>query len=116
MVKKVSPSSDCFGARLREARERAGLAQDHLGVLIGLDEGCASARISRYETGVHQPQFETARKLAAVLQVPVTYFYCESDWLAALVCRAAQCSSEERAALDDWFSQLEGKPKGPSSI
>lgn len=106
MVKKLSPPPGCFGARLREARERAGLAQDKLGVLIGLDEGCASARISRYETGVHQPPFETAQKLAAVLQVPVTYFYCESDWLAAVVCRAVRCSNAEKAALDDWFLRL----------
>lgn len=83
------------------------MAQDKLGVLIGLDEGCASARISRYETGVHQPPFETAQKLASVLQVPVTYFYCESDWLAALVCRAERFSSEEQAALDDWLAQFD---------
>ena len=49
MVKKAA--SCCFGVRLRQARERLGLPQDKLGVMIGLDEGCSSARISRYETG-----------------------------------------------------------------
>ena len=72
MVKKAA--SCCFGVRLRQARERLGLPQDKLGVMIGLDEGCSSARISRYETGVHEPAFDIARKLAQVLGVTVTYF------------------------------------------
>lgn len=71
-----------FGIRLRAARERAGLAQDRLGVAIGLDESCSSARISRYETGVHQPPFQVAEKLAEVLQVPTAYFYCADNRLA----------------------------------
>lgn len=74
-----------FGQRLREARERAGLPQDRLGVLIGLDEGSASARISRYETGVHEPPFEVALKLANVLGVAVAYFYCPEDELAEVI-------------------------------
>jgi len=60
-----------FGLRLRAARERANLPQDRLGVLIGLDEGCSSARISRYETGTHQPPFLVAEKLAGVLNCTV---------------------------------------------
>ena len=47
-----------------------GLPQDKLGVMIGLDEGSSSARISRYETGVHEPAFNIACKLAQALQVP----------------------------------------------
>jgi transcriptional regulator with XRE-family HTH domain len=43
--------SPVFGTRLREARELAGIPQDKLGVMIGLDESSSSARISRYETG-----------------------------------------------------------------
>lgn len=52
-----------FGVRLREARTRVGIAQDRLGVLAGLDELSSSARISRYETGVHQPEEKFARRL-----------------------------------------------------
>lgn len=47
-----------------------------------MDEGTSSARISRYETGIHEPPFATASNLAQVLQVPVAYFYCEDDRLA----------------------------------
>lgn len=71
--------------RLRAAREAAGLPQDKLGVAIGLDEGCSSARISRYETGAHQPPFETAEQLARVLQIPVAYLYCRSEMLSRLI-------------------------------
>jgi transcriptional regulator with XRE-family HTH domain len=74
-----------FGLRLRTAREHAGMAQDKLGVLIGLDEGCSSARISRYETGIHEAPFKVAKSLAAALDVPVAYFYCPEDALAELL-------------------------------
>lgn len=71
-----------FGRRLRQARRRAGIPQDKLGVEIGLDETSASARISRYESGVHQPPVEIAQKLAKVLKVPTAYLYCDNDELA----------------------------------
>ena len=40
-------SRTIFGVRMRQARERLGVPQDKLGVMIGLDEETASARISR---------------------------------------------------------------------
>ncbi|MGO4761339.1 helix-turn-helix domain-containing protein [Cupriavidus sp. 2KB_3] len=78
---KTEPTT-VFGRRLRQARRRAGIPQDKLGVAIGLDETTASARISRYETGVHEPSVEIARKLAMVLKVPTAYLYCDQDELA----------------------------------
>jgi transcriptional regulator with XRE-family HTH domain len=80
---KLSPS--VFGQRLREARLALEIPQDRLGVLAGLDEGTASARISRYESGVHEPPFSFAEQLAKVLQVPAAYFYARDDKLAALI-------------------------------
>ncbi|KVQ89747.1 XRE family transcriptional regulator [Burkholderia ubonensis] len=77
--------STIFGRRLREARRRADIPQDRLGVQIGLDEGTASARMSRYETGVHEPPFGVVVRLAEALNVPAAYFYCEDDELADLV-------------------------------
>lgn len=106
MVKKASLSSCCFGARLRQARERLGLPQDKLGVLIGLDEGCSSARISRYETGVHEPAFNIACKLAQVLRVNVAYFYCEDDWLANAVLQLQTLTPPQRDALDTWLASM----------
>jgi transcriptional regulator with XRE-family HTH domain len=74
-----------FGRRLREARLRAGVPQDRLGVRIGLDESTASARMSRYETGENEPPFGTAVKLARALCLPAAYFYCEDNELADLM-------------------------------
>lgn len=107
MVVRQSFLPFCFGARLRQAREWKGLPQDKLGVLIGLDEGCSSARISRYETGVHQPPFETARNLARVLNVPVAYFYCEDDWLAEAILHLDHLNIEQRKQFDQWRSNQE---------
>lgn len=107
MVKKASRPSCCFGVRLRQARERLGLPQDKLGVMIGLDEGCSSARISRYETGVHEPAFDIARKLAQVLGVTVTYFYCEDEWLANLLLRLTALPPAQREELEAWLCRIE---------
>ena len=106
VVKQAVHSPCCFGARLRQARERMGLPQDKLGVMIGLDEGSSSARISRYETGVHEPAFNIACKLAQALQVDVAYFYCEDDWLANAVLRLQNLSQAQRSDLDAWLAGI----------
>jgi len=74
-----------FGKRLRAARLRVGIPQDRLGVQIGLDEGTASARMSRYETGTHEPPYEVAAKIAQALAIPAAYLYCEDDALARMI-------------------------------
>ncbi len=86
MVSPATPASpNLFGRRMREARDRVGLAQDKLGVRIGLDESTSSARISRYETGTHEPTVPTARLIAKALNVPLAYLYCEDDTTAAIL-------------------------------
>ena len=79
---KTSSSEKVFAMRLKAARKAAKLPQDKLGVMIGLDEGCSSARMSRYESGIHSPDFETAMKLGKILNVPTAYFYCEDEKMA----------------------------------
>jgi transcriptional regulator with XRE-family HTH domain len=91
--------TSCFGKRMREARNRLGMPQDRLGVLIGLDEGCSSARISRYETGVHEPPFDVARKIARTLKVPVAYLFCEDDWMADMILSLDALTAGERAQM-----------------
>ncbi len=88
-----------FGRRLREARLKQGIAQDKLGVLIGLDELSSSARISRYETGIHAPPFAVVERLSAALHVPPAYFYCESDEMAELVVGFASLPGPAQARL-----------------
>jgi len=85
MPKKQNPNTSIFARRLRQAREALGLPQDKFGVLIGLDESCSSARISRYEAGIHEPPLKTAQLLAATLGVPLAYLYCEDDQMAEMI-------------------------------
>jgi len=70
---------------MRERREALGLAQEKIGVAIGIDESSSRARISRYELGVHEPPVPTARAIAGALGVPLGYLYCEDDKVAELL-------------------------------
>ncbi len=76
---------DVWRSRLKEARLALGMSQKQLGIEAGLDEFVASTRINRYEQGVHAPDFQMAMRLAAVLQVPVAYLYCDTDELAQMI-------------------------------
>src|SRR3954464_12641571 len=71
--------------RLREARLKAGLSQERLGVLAGIDEMSASAPMNQYERGKHAPDWLTVQRLAAVLEVPVAYLYAEDETTAELL-------------------------------
>lgn len=51
-------------------------------MLAKIDEFSASARINQYERGKHLPDFDTAERLARVLNVPTPYLYSASDALA----------------------------------
>ncbi|WP_431476521.1 helix-turn-helix domain-containing protein [Massilia eburnea] len=106
MLKKELAS--VFGKRLRQARKRAGLPQDKLGVQIGLDEHTASARISRYEAGIHEPPYAITVKLAEALMVPASYFYAEDDRLAYVVQVWGEMSFDERARLAEYLEVLRG--------
>jgi transcriptional regulator with XRE-family HTH domain len=88
-----------FARRLREARLRMGIAQDKLGVKIGLDESVASARISRYESGVHEPPIKTARDIAHALDVPLGYLYCDDDRLAEIILAASELPADDQEQL-----------------
>lgn len=74
-----------FGKRMKTLRKAAKLSQERLGVLAGVDEFSASARINQYERGKHEPDFQMATRLAAVLNAPVSYFYELEEALADLI-------------------------------
>ncbi|MEB5961970.1 helix-turn-helix domain-containing protein [Enterobacter sichuanensis] len=84
-MKTSNSHNQLFSRRLKEVRLDMALSQKSLGILAGIDEFAASARINRYEKGVHQASIEVVRHLAKVLEVPVAYFYTEDDELASLV-------------------------------
>ncbi len=105
MVKSASKST-LFGRRLREARLQFGIPQDKLGVMIGLDEGCSSARMSRYESGVHEPPFKTIEKIALALKLPTAYFFCEDDRLAKIINRYQFVSEKNQQSIADFVESI----------
>lgn len=98
-MNKVLIPNNLFGRRLREVRLRTGIAQDKLGVAIGLDESSSSARMSRYETGIHEPSIATVKKIAEVLFVPVPYFFCDDDRLAEILIQYATFDDNKKDEL-----------------
>lgn len=71
--------------RLKEARQRAKLTQERLGVLAGIEEATAYSRLSHYENGTHKPTFDLVCEFARVLNVPECYFYTVDDDFAEAV-------------------------------
>lgn len=103
-VLSLSPS--IFGTRMRQAREAQGLPQDRLGVLVGLDEGSSSARMSRYETGIHEPPISMARRISEALKVPLAFLYCTDDAMADFILQYERLGPKDRKALKTWFDAL----------
>jgi transcriptional regulator with XRE-family HTH domain len=84
---------------LREARAAKDISQKRLGILAGMDEFTASARINQYERDKHVPDFSIVRRLARALGIPVVYLYTEDDDLAELLLSYAQASRRRRAQV-----------------
>lgn len=100
-------SISIVGRRMRERREALGLAQEKVGVAIGLDESSARARISRYELGVHEVPVPTAKQIASALKVPLVYLYCEDDNTAHLLVELHKLSAKQRATqIQGFLSEL----------
>lgn len=92
-------SNIIFGRRLRQLRQLRKLAQDELGVMAGLEESSSSARMSRYESGIHEPPFQFIEALARVLNVSPAYFFCPDDRLADLILIYSSVPELRRCAL-----------------
>ena len=71
--------------RLKIARKAKKLSQERLGILAGIDEASASARMNQYETGKYAPDLLMVTKIAEVLEVPVSYFYTENNLMAEII-------------------------------
>ncbi len=82
--------------RLKEARLRAGLSQEHLGIRVGLEPESASTRMNRYELGKREPNLDLIEKIAAELKLPAAYFYAVDDEEAELLMKFSQLSSTKR--------------------
>lgn len=82
-----------------QARKKAGISQKDLGVKTGMDEGSASGRMNHYEKGRHVPNIETLRKLGKILNVPLSYFFCEDEVSAELVTLFQKLDKEDKLAI-----------------
>ncbi len=71
------------------------MSQESLGSSIGLDESCSRTRISRYESGLHEPKIATALLIANKLNIPLAYLYCERDSLAELLLEMDSTSEDK---------------------
>src|SRR5689334_14115079 len=97
---------DAFAKRLRELRLSARLSQRELGRRIGLPEDVVSSRVTRYEKGTSEPDFETAGKLAKELGVPLSYLVADSDLLAELILLLSKMSPGDQRRI---LASLKGK-------
>ncbi|MDX1490809.1 MAG: helix-turn-helix transcriptional regulator [Pseudohongiellaceae bacterium] len=86
-----------FSIRLKEARKEAGLSQEKLGILAGIDEATASARMNQYERDKHLPEFSTVERLARILNVPEGYFFTKDKELASFMILAHRANDATKS-------------------
>lgn len=107
MVSDSSRPSTVVGRRMRSRREELGWSQEKVGVLIGIDESSARARISRYELGTHEAPVKTARQIADALGVPLAYLYCEDEAVANLLfALSKQKAARQKLVITKWVEEL----------
>ena len=92
-------SSSPFTKRLYQIRKKKGISQRELGIRLGMEPSSASSRMNHYEKGRHTPDYDTLKKMADELGVPVAFFFCESDITAELICLIDSLSEEKQKAL-----------------
>ncbi|TMP38282.1 helix-turn-helix domain-containing protein [Pseudoalteromonas rubra] len=92
--------------RLKEARTRSNISQRELGIRIGLEPGSASGRMNHYEKGRHTPDLQTLKRIAEELDVPLNYFFCESDEMAELVRTFHLLTDKEKKRLLCTFKDM----------
>ena len=97
------PMQSPFPARLKEARAIKGLTQLQLGLRLEMDANSASARMNQYEKGKHAPDYDTMKRMADELGVPVAYFFCETALDAQLI---QQVSRLREDAKNELLAQL----------
>ncbi|OLQ81482.1 transcriptional regulator [Photobacterium proteolyticum] len=85
--------------RLKSARKAAGYTQQQLGMALGMEPNTASARMNQYEKGKHTPDYQTMKRIADELGVPVAYFYCDDDLLAELICALGKMDSQKQKEM-----------------
>lgn len=105
MAKSVQTVS-VFSKRLKHARLAAGLSQEKLGLLAGLDEFTASARMNQYERSVHQPDYSFAVRIAVVLKIPVSYLFEADEKVAEIIYALGKLGARDRSKAAAYIQTL----------
>ena len=87
----------------------AGISQEKLGVLAGVDEMSASARMNQYERGKHTPDPTMVERVANVLGLPTSYFYADDDLEAELLARFHKLTSARKKRVLLFLDEIESK-------
>jgi len=94
-----------FTKRLKEARRELNLSQEALGILAGIDEDSASARMNQYEKGKHEPDFTMVERIAKALNVPESYLYAKDEQAASLLKQLHRMTPSARKKLIELIQQ-----------
>ncbi|EHG6068797.1 helix-turn-helix domain-containing protein [Salmonella enterica subsp. enterica serovar Hillegersberg] len=105
-MQKQLRQRDVFIRRLKEARQRLDISQTAVGIAAAVDPSVASTRFNRYEKGVHEPDMETAARIADVLNVPLPWLFTSDENLAELILNFATLSSDSQLRLLDMSRQM----------
>ncbi|AVE73349.1 helix-turn-helix domain-containing protein [Enterobacter hormaechei] len=97
---------DVFIRRLKEARQRLDISQTAVGIAAAVDPSVASTRFNRYEKGVHEPDMETAARIADVLNVPLPWLFTSDENLAELILNFAALSPDSQLHLLEASRQM----------
>ncbi|NDV92876.1 helix-turn-helix domain-containing protein [Alteromonas sp. 345S023] len=89
--------------RLKEARNKAKISQVELGIRIGLEPSSASGRMNHYEKGRHTPDLQTLSRIASQLDVPLNYFFCETEELAEINLLLHRLSENKMNSILTWI-------------
>lgn len=112
----MSPSNrSIIAQRLKEARLEHGLTQEQLGILAGIEEFSASARMNRYEKGIHEPNFGMLKRIAEVLSLPPAYFYCEQEVLAELLVIVDALPQSDAESVLSFAKELRDRTELPAA-
>lgn len=98
-----------FSKRLKEARKEAGLSQEKLGILAGIDEASASARMNHYERDKHEPDFSMVERLAKVLDIPEAYFYAKDENIAKVIIQMHRMNEGQKLAALGYLKEISDK-------
>ena len=85
--------------RLAQARKAADISQRELGIRLGMEPNTASGRMNHYEKGRHTPDYQTLKRIAEELGVPLAFFLSESDITAKLFCLIDKLNEKQQLDL-----------------